>query len=146
MVEYRKTDVYRKWLITSRDQRVKLKEKYRRLSGARSREQIALLASERAAERDARRVARSSFKDNFVGPPTPKKGMSAADYYAWRLRSSPDFYARELDRAQSYKAKTRPRYKDSIIKWAEMPAAMKEVKHLQYLISRQLERVANEND
>lgn len=137
---HRLTDAYKEWLLRSRDYRVEWKRNKRRADGALSREQIALRTAERAAERDARRVARNDFRNNFIGPPTPSKAMTDAQYYAWRVVSDPEFYTKELDRAQRYKARTRHGYKDSIIGWSEMPTAMKEVKHLQYLISRQLEK------
>lgn len=66
--------------------------------------------------------------------------MTEAEYYQWRINTQPDFYAKELDRAQRYKARTRPGYRDSIVRWSETPQSIKEIKHLQYLIARQIER------
>lgn len=146
MAEYRKTDEYREWLISSRELRRTLKEKYRRQKGALTRDEIAARASARAAAAEARRVAKTDFLAAFVGPPTPRSAMSKKDYYAWRARNEPEFYARELDRAQRYKARTRAGYRDSIIKWSEMPAMVKEVKHLQYLISRQINRRSSDEN
>ncbi len=146
---YRKTDAYRRWLESSRVLRTSLKAKYRRAAGATPREELAQRAAESAAARaakvEARRIAKAAFLGSFTGPPTPSKSMTEGEYYVWRTRNDPDFYAKELDRAQRYKARTRPGYKDSIVKWAAMPPVVKEVKHLQYLISRQIERAEHEN-
>lgn len=148
--EWRKTDQYREWLEKSRERRAALNRKYRRAAGSQSRKEIAQRAAAKAAAKaaatEARRVAKADFVANFIGPPIPSKAMTDAEHYKWRIRNDPDFYAKELDRAQRYKARTRPGYKDSLVKWAEMPQTMKQVKHLQYLISRQLERVDHEND
>lgn len=125
-----------------RERRIKLKEKYRRAAGCIPREQMTKMADRAAAAAEARRL----FRENFTGPPKPSKAMTEAQLYSWRLRNDPDFYAKELDRSQRYKARTRPGYKDSIVKWSDMPATVKQVKHLQYQIARQIHRrVQDEN-
>ncbi len=121
------------------------KTQLRRAAGVPSREELAQRAAEKAAVANARRLAKANFIANFIGPPKPRAAMTESEYYAWRVRTDPDFYAKELDRAQRYKARTRPGYKDPIVKWAETPPAVKQVKHLQYLISRQIDRSEHEN-
>lgn len=128
----------------------KNKEIYRRKNGAIERSEIANRAARRmdglrimAAEK---KKAKELFDAAYVGPPAPRKTMTDAEYYRWRTRTDPDFYAKELDRAQNRKARTRPGYRDSIVKWAEMPAAVKQAKHAMYLIARELERVEHENN
>lgn len=146
MAEWRKTDDYRKWLVRSRERRRKLKEKYRRQAGVSPRERKEKRDRGGVSGWEARRIEKAEFMTKFVGPPTAKQSMSAAEYYQWRIRSSPEFYVKELDRAQQYKVRVRAGYKESICKWVDMPIEVKEVKHLQYLISRQLERISNENN
>lgn len=140
MAEYRKTSEYQEWLIKSREMRRANKEKYRRAAGVPTRHEIAERAQQRAQQAERRRLAKADFLQNFIGPPKPRKAMTDAEHYQWRICNEPDFYARELDRAQRYKARTRPGYRDSIVRWSDMPKPIKEVKHLQYLIARQIER------
>jgi hypothetical protein len=146
---YRWKEQRKEKVAMTEDQRkkrvIELKTKYRRAAGVPSREELAQRAAEKAAAADARRIAKADFLARFIGPPKPLKAMNDAEHYAWRMRNDPEFYAKELDRAQRYKARTRPGYKDSIVKWAKTPPAVKQVKHLQYLISRQIDRSKNEN-
>ena len=142
---YCKTEKYKEWLERSKESRRKRKEEYRRAAGVPSREELAQKAAAKAAAAEALRIAKADFRANLIGPPKPRHAMTEAEYYAWRTRNDPDFYAKELDRAQRYKARTRPGYRDSIVKWSEMPQAVKQVKHLQYLISRQIDRSEHEN-
>lgn len=121
--------------------RRKYKEMKRRESGVIPRD-----GNKKAEAAEQNRLDKAAFVENFIGPPIPSKAMTDAEHYKWRIRNDPDFYAKELDRAQRYKARTRAGYKDSLVKWAEVPQAMKEVKHLQYLISRQLKGTEHENN
>lgn len=121
------------------------KENLRRECGAIPRAEITKKKAEMDAAAAARRTSKAEFIASFIGPPIPSIAMTEAEYYAWKVKTRPEFYAKELDRAQRYKARTRPGYKDSLVKWAEMPMAVKEVKHLQYLISRELKGAKNEN-
>lgn len=142
MAAYRQTDAYKEWLQSSRELRRSLKEKYRREAGATPRSELAEQTATRAAAIEARRLAKDDFFVCFIGPPPPHKAMTAAELYQWRIKNDRDFYARELDRAQRYKARTRPGYRGFIVGWSAMPDSVKEVKHLQYLIKRQIERTA----
>lgn len=144
----RENGAYREWMDKpeTKELRKKLKEKYRRQAGAIPRKMIA----ERTAKKrlinkeqvEAKKKNKEKFVIEFVGPPTPSSAMSEAEYYKWRTWNDADFYCKELDRAQTRKAKTRPGYRDSIVKWTDMPAAMKQAKHALYLVARQLEERA----
>jgi hypothetical protein len=122
------------------------KEKARRAAGAIPRAVIAERKQQRITAAAIRASPRATFAAEFIGPPTPAQAMTDTQLYAWRSKNDPDFYARELDRAQRYKARTRPGYRDSIIKWADMPAAVKEVKHLQFRISQLTRRASDEKN
>lgn len=122
--------------------RRKYKEMKRREAGIAPRD-----GNKKAKAAEQKRLEKAAFIENFTGPPTPRKSLNDAEYYQWRIRNRPEFYARELDRAQRYKARTRPGYRDSIVGWAQMPQSVKEMKHLQYLISQQIQRrLSNENN
>lgn len=146
MSAFRQTDDYKVWLEKSRQQRKSYKEKRRREAGAVPRAELTARAAQRAKSADDRRLAKAAFLANFVGPPTPGKGMTDAEYYRWRMTNDPDFYAKELDRAQRYKVRTRPGYQPSVVEWSAMPQAIKEVKHITYRIAREINRrEANED-
>lgn len=87
MAEYRKTEAYQRWLIESRERRKALKEKYRRERGCKPRTEIADQKKQRAAEKDRQQEERRRFKAQFIGPPRPSAGMSAAEYQRWRYRN-----------------------------------------------------------
>ena len=149
----RKTDSYARWRKApeTRERIRKLKEKYRREAGAVPREVVSQQAAARRAKmneiRQQRKRDRQDFLAAFVGPPSAgSRAVSKAQYYQWKMLNQADFYAKELDRAQSYKAKTRTGYRDSIVGWANMPKAVKEAKHAIYLIARQLKENEDEND
>jgi hypothetical protein len=134
-----------------RQQILKSKERARRQRGAIPLFEVKAAAVERANERarqiELSRNAKNEFIRQFVGPPKPALALTDAQYYSWRMRNEPEFYVRELDRAQRYKARTRPGYRDSIVPWAATPTALKEAKHLQYLIGREINRRSdNENN
>lgn len=135
----RESDAYKQWLESSRQMRKDLKTKYRREKGARPMNVISAAASERRMAKEARRINRPGSAD-FVGPLKPGYWMGDAAYYAWRCKSDPLYYAKELDRAQRYKVRTRHGYKGSVIEWQQMPADVIKSKHLVYLISKSLKR------
>ena len=114
------------------------KEKYRRKAGAMTLQQIAEKAEKRRAEMEKARQSKAAFKDQFIGPPTAKSVMSDADYYRHRYATDEEFMAKELDRAQQWKIKTRPGYAGSSVKWQQMPQAVKQVKQLIHNISKQI--------
>lgn len=146
----RTEEEHKRWLDETREYRKQKKAKYRALAGCKPRELIASEAEKRRAAKAAaveqRRQAMAEFKAQFVGPPSPKSAMNSADYYRWRYSNDPEFMARELDRAQVWKTKTRTGYKASPVKWADVPPVVMEVKRLMYVINKQLERKDNEVD
>ena len=140
----RTTEEHKRWLDKTREQRKYRKAKYRAQAGCKPRELIKAEAEKRRAEKEKaieqRRLDHADFKALFVGPPTPKSAMSTAEYYRWRYSNDPEFMARELDRAQVWKNKTRAGYKASPVKWADVPPVVMEVKRLMYVINKQLKR------
>lgn len=129
-------------------ERIRLhKERYRRAAGIPSRADKASMTEQRRRSEERKRIDRMSFIENFIGPPPPTRSeIGARAYYMWRMTNDADFYAKELDRAQRYKSNTRPGYRDSIVKWADMPAAVKQAKHAIYLIAKELKESQDEND
>lgn len=151
MNEWRKTPEYQDWLVKSKEQRKAYKAKYRAAAGCKPREDIHAEAKARAIakalEQDAKVKAREIFDATFMGAPKPsKQSMGEAGYYRWRYANDPEFMAKELDRAQAWKINKRTGYKGSLLKWAAMPAEVKEVKQIIYRINRELERKENENN
>lgn len=151
MEVFRQTPKYREWLKSSAENRKRLKAKYRRNAGATSKAEIIARSADRAmasdAEKEQQRLAKELFLSEFVGPPKPsRKLLGEAIYFKWRYMNDAEFHMRELDRAQDYKARTRIGYKGSIVKWQDTPTALKELKHLHYLLTHEIERKQNEND
>lgn len=151
MAAFRLTPDYKLWLEASAENRKKLKEKYRRAAGAKSRTEIKHQALQnqavKKAEEERAKTEKALATLEFVGPPKPsRKLLGESGYFRWRYMNDADFHMRELDRAQEYKARTRIGYKDSIVKWQNTPTALKELKHLQYLLTKAIERKQDEND
>lgn len=131
------------YLEASRERRNELKAKYRREAGATP---LSVLREERKRRDENLRVAKAEFVTNFSGPPKPSQALSPARYYQWRVTNDAEFYAKELDRSQRYKVRTRPGYRPSVVEWSAMPKAIKEVKHITYRIAREINRrEANED-
>ena len=140
--ERKKTPEYMEWFNSpeGKEYRRSMKEKYRRQAGARTRQEISEQGEKRRAElahtRQLKNENRQAFKDQFIGPPTAKSVMSDAEYYRHRYAADEEFMAKELDRAQQWKIKTRPGYAGSSVKWQQMPQAVKQVKQLIHNISK----------
>lgn len=134
----RKTEAYRQWLVTSAELRKSLKAKYRREAGMQTRADLAAVSAARQEANTKAAAVKAAFVANFVGPRKPGRWLGDAVLYAWRTTNDPIFYAKELDRAQEYKARKRPGYKGSILGWKQMPSGVIASKHLLYLISKQL--------
>jgi hypothetical protein len=73
---WRKTEDYQKWLIESRDRRLKLKTKYRREAGIITREALNAISARKKEEAEKKRMERREKQDRFVGPPMPRGGTS----------------------------------------------------------------------
>lgn len=127
-----------------REWRKKNKQRIRAMNGATPREQITALAEKKRQIRQAEAAANAAAKAEaiacFVGPRKPGKWIGENAYFIWRIENDPVFYARELDRAQRYKVRTRSGYKPSIIGWAQMPADVIAARHMLYRVSKQLKR------
>lgn len=130
--KYRKTAAYKNAPSSSPEYRRAMKEKYRRQAGIPERKKGK--TNDSACKKKAAFIA----AENFVGPPKPSKALSEAAFYSWRVENNPVFYAKELDRAQRYKARTRHGYKDSILRWQDMPPEVVLAKHQMYLVSKQI--------
>lgn len=151
MAAFRLTPDYKLWLEASVENRKRLKEKYRRAAGVPSISEIKHQTAQnqviKQAEKERELLEKALALSEFVGPPKPsKKLLGESVYFKWRYMNDADFHMRELDRAQAYKARTRIGYKDSIVKWQDTPADLKELKHLHYLLTHEIERKQNEND
>lgn len=140
---WRKTDAYRKWLLESRERRAKLKEKYRRQAGIKSRDELRAEKQSKEAKNQAKREEKLKFLDQFIGPPLPTvKALGSARYQRF-------LYQRE--HVRQYQIEKRKRYADSVTyAYAREQLHMKnasqelvEVMRVKLLIKRDISRLTN---